>query len=561
VAIPTTLQDSLMARLDRLSAAKHVAQLASVLGREFSYAMIEAFVDVDPEALQTSLAQLVEAEILRQQGAPPDATYAFKHALLLDTAYESQLRSRRRKLHARAASVLEQRFPRRVEAEPEEMARHCAAGGLVGEAASYYRQAGERAAGRFSNPEAIEQFRRALELLLTLPADEERNRKEIELQLALASSLAALRGYDDPGADECCRCVEALCERIESGPKRLAPLLGLMLHDVNRGHLPRAREHAEALLRIAEPLGILPLLVAGHMIKGTASLTSVTATEGCRDLERAIELARTADLQAPTRAYEVDPLAVAHTVYAIGLVSAGRPERALASADEGIRRARELRHPRTLASALVNAAMASTILEDAERTRALTDECLSVVARRGFHTVECSARVQAGWAQVRLGDPAGVNTVEAGLELTRVSGAVGGLSQLYFIAAESYRLVGRFEDAYRALDHGRRLIDGTGEWAGFGPQLPTTRARILLASGGGDPAEAERLLLEAFELWGRAEMPWMQLECAILLGRLARSTGRSAEARERLAGVHARFMEGFGMQRLREASAVLAELA
>jgi class 3 adenylate cyclase/tetratricopeptide (TPR) repeat protein len=561
LAIPATLQDSLMARLDRLSAAKHVAQLASVLGREFSSSLMQAFADVEPDALRKGLAQLVEAGILLEQGEPPDSTYAFKHALLQDTAYGSQLKSRRRNLHARAAAILEERFPRRVEAEPEEMARHCAAGGLVPEAVSYYRKAGERAAARFSNPEAIEHFHRALELLLALPEDEERSQEEIELRLVLGNSLAALRGYDDPEAEASSRCVEALCERIESGPKRLPALLGLTLYNVNRGHLPRAREHAEALLRIAEPLGIAPLLVAGHMIKGTASLTSASATEGCRDLERAIELARTAELRAPKLAYEVDPLAVAHTVHAIGLVSAGRPERALASAEEGIRRARELGHPRTLASALVNASMASTLLEDVERTRTLTDECLRVVAHRGFHSVECSARVQAGWARVRLGDLDGVRAVEAGLELTRVSGARGGLIQLYFIAAESYRLAGRFEEAFGALEHGRRLIEGTGEWIGYGPQIPTMRARILLASGAGDPAEVERLLVEGFALWGRGEMPWMQLECAILLGRLARSTGRSAEARERLAGVHARFMEGFGMQRLREASAVLAELA
>jgi class 3 adenylate cyclase/tetratricopeptide (TPR) repeat protein len=559
--IPTTLQDSLMARLDRLSAAKHIAQLASVLGREFSLSLMQLFADVDPDALQKGLEQLVKAEILLEQGEPPDSTYTFKHALLQDTAYDSQLKSHRRKLHARVAAILKERFPRRVEAEPEEMARHCAAGGLVREAVSYYRQAGERAAARFSNPEAIEHFRRALELLLALPEDEEHNQKEVELRLALGNSLAALRGYEDPEAEDCCRRVETLCERIESGPKRLPALLGLTLYNVNRGHIPRARDHAEALLRIAEPLGIAPLLVAGHMIKGTASLTTATATEGCRDLERAIEIARTAELRAPTLAYEVDPLAVAQTVHAIGLVTVGRPERALASAEEGIRRARELGHPRTLASALVNASMASTLLEDVKRTRALTDECLRVVTGRGFHTVECSARVQAGWARVRLGDPDGVGAVEAGLELTRVSGSRGGLVQLYFIAAESYKLAGRFEDAFEALEHGHRLIEDTGEWIGFGPQIPTIRARILLASGAGEPAEVERLLVEAFELWGRGEMPWMQLECAILLARLAPSTGRSAEARERLAGIHARFTEGFGTPRMHEARALLAELA
>jgi tetratricopeptide (TPR) repeat protein len=559
LSIPSTLQDSLMARLDRLSEARQVAQLAAVLGREVSFPLIEAFADVDPGTLRSGLEQLVEGEILLQQGVPPDSTYVFKHVLLQDTAYESQLKSRRRELHARAARILEERFPRRVAAEPEEMARHCAAGGLVPRAVGYYQQAGELAVARFSNAEAIDHFRKALDLLLTLPEDETRDQKEIELQLALAGPLAALRGYDDPETVACCRRVEELCERIASGPKQLPALLGLVLYNVNRGHLPRAREHAESLLRIAEPIGAAPLLVVGHMIKGTAGLTAATVSEACHDLERAIEIARTAELPVPTRPFDVDPLAVAQTVYAIGLVIAGRPERAMASAAQGLRRSREFGHPRTLASALVNASMACTFLEDVEGTRGLSDECLRVVERRGFHSVECSARVQAGWAQVRLGDLDGVRAVEAGLELARTSGALGGLSQLYFIAAESYKLAGQFEKASAALEEGRRLIERTGESVGYGPQVPTIQARILLARGAGSVAVAEGLLVDAFDLWGRAQALWMQLECAILLARLAPSTGRVDEARDRLASCHGRFTEGFGTARLREARALLAQ--
>ena len=558
--IPATLQDSLMARLDRLSAAKRVAQLVSILGREFPFSLIEAVSDLEPATLHGGLAQLVQAEILLEQGVPPHSTYVFKHALLQDTAYGSQLKSVRRQLHARVVEILEERFPQRVAAEPEDMARHCAAGGLIPRAVSYYQQAGEQTVARLSNSEAIEYYRKALELLLTLPQDDQRHQKEIELRLALGGPLAALRGYDDPECVASCERVEALCHAIGDGPQQLPALLGLTLYNVNRAHLPRAREYAESLLRIAEPLGVAGLRVAGHMIKGTASLTSATVSEACHDLEKAIEIAQTADLPAPSKPFDVDPLTVAYTAYAIALVVAGKPERARASSERGIRRGRELGHPRTLASALVNSSMAFTFLEDAERTRALTDECLEVVEGRGFHSVECSARVQAGWARARLGDLEGVRVVEQGLELARTSGALAGLTQLYFIAAETYSLAGRFAEAFEALESGRKLMERTGEWIGYGPQIPTTRAHILLASAGAGSEEVERLLLEGFELWGLSHAPWMQLGCAILLGRLAPATGRTAEAGDRLAGIYGAFSEGFETGRLREARALLKEL-
>jgi hypothetical protein len=200
--------------------------------------------------------------------------------------------------------------------------------------------------------------------------------------------------------------------------------------------------------------------------------------------------------------------------------------------------------------------MACTFLEEPERTRALTDECLRVIHGRGFHSVECSARVQAGWARTRLGDPAGLQGVREGLELARTSGAGGGLAQLYFIAAETCKLAGRFDEALSMLEAGRRTLERTGERMGYEPQVAATRARLLLAQEG-DPEEVERLLLEAFAGWGRSEAPWLRLESAVLLARVAARTGRRVEAHERLAGVLAGFKEGFETRRLREARALL----
>ncbi len=194
-AIPASLADSLMARLDRLSTAKEVAQRAAVLGREFRYPLLAAMGGMDEAALRHGLARLVDAEILFARGEPPAATYAFKHALIQETAYQSLLKRTRQQLHARVAQVLEERFPERVASEPEVIARHYDQAGLAAQASAHYQRAGERATQRSANEEAIGHLRRALDLVATLPETRERHQMELGLQMALGAPLTAARGW------------------------------------------------------------------------------------------------------------------------------------------------------------------------------------------------------------------------------------------------------------------------------------------------------------------------------------------------------------------------------
>jgi class 3 adenylate cyclase/tetratricopeptide (TPR) repeat protein len=557
--IPATLQDSLMARLDSLSAAKKVAQLGATLGRHFSYPMIEAIAGID--MARSGLAPLVDAGILHQEGVPPEATYRFKHALLRDTAYESQLISARRVLHARIAAILEERYPQRVASEPEVMARHCAEADLTEQAVVYYQQAGEQAVARLSNAEAVEHFQKALELIEPGSTSEETRLKEIELRLALGGPLAALRGYEDPEAVRSCERMEELCDAVGAGPQQLPALLGLTLYHLNCGHVPKARGYADSLLGIAEPLGIAPLCVAGHMIKGVASLTTATISEGCHHLQKAIEIGSNTELRSPRAAFDIDALTSAHCTYAIALVVAGKSESALQTAEQGLRRARELGHPRTLASALANCAMASHLLDDSRRTEALAEECLEVLADRGFHTVECSVRVLLGWARARHGDPNGISDLEEGLRLSDACGTLGGLVQSHFAAADVYTRAGLFEKASGAVDSGAAVIERTGERVGYQPQIPTLRARILLESDSGSAEQAAALLLESLVLWKRSQAPWLALDSAILLGRIASDAGKRKEARAQLSELCGGIAEGLDTARLREARRLLDDLA
>ena len=194
VAIPATLHDSLMARLDRLAAAKAVAQLGAVLGREFAYALLQALAPLDEATLQARLGQLVAAELLYQRGRPPRATYLFKHALIQEAAYASLLKSTRQQVHQQVAQVLEAQFPEMVETQPELVAQHYTEAGLTEQAMPYWQRAGQQALQRSANLEAIQHLTNGLELLATLPETPARAQQELDLQLALGPALMATKG-------------------------------------------------------------------------------------------------------------------------------------------------------------------------------------------------------------------------------------------------------------------------------------------------------------------------------------------------------------------------------
>jgi predicted ATPase len=192
--IPETLQDLLLARLDRLGPAKQVAQLGAALGREFPYALLEAVAPLTEAALRDALGRLVEAELIYQRGLPPEANYTFKHALVQDAAYQSLLASQRRELHGRIADALEAQFPERVASEPERIARHCEEAGRTQPAIAHYLRAGKRATQRFAHAEAVGQLHKALELVCTLPEGADREGQELQIQVALGPSLTVVNG-------------------------------------------------------------------------------------------------------------------------------------------------------------------------------------------------------------------------------------------------------------------------------------------------------------------------------------------------------------------------------
>src|SRR5262245_40795011 len=252
LAIPTTLHDSLMARLDRLAAVKALAQLGATLGREFSYELLQAVAPWDEDTLQRGLHQLVAAEFLYQQGLPPQATYRFKHALIQDAAYQSLLRSTRQQYHQRIAQVLEAHFPETAEPQPELLAQHYTEAGAPERAVGYWQQAGEKTPDRSAQIEAINHLQRGLELLKTAPHLPESPQRELDLQIKLGAAFSALKGYGAPEVEHAYARAHVLCQQVGDTPQLFPVLRGLENFYLVRGQVYLARNLAEQLLTLAQ---------------------------------------------------------------------------------------------------------------------------------------------------------------------------------------------------------------------------------------------------------------------------------------------------------------------
>jgi predicted ATPase len=219
LAIPTSLQASLLARLDRLAPTREVAQIGAALGRQFSHEMISAVAMMPQQQLDDSLAQLVHAELIFRRGTPPNAEYTFKHALVQDAAYSTLLRSRREQLHARICKTVENEFSDIVAAQPEMLARHCAEAKLIGKAVNYYLKAGQQSMARWARTEAVAQLQKGLQLLANLPDDAARKELELNLRISLGNALLATNGLSAPEPGEAFARARQLCEQLNQPPQ------------------------------------------------------------------------------------------------------------------------------------------------------------------------------------------------------------------------------------------------------------------------------------------------------------------------------------------------------
>jgi predicted ATPase len=356
LSIPSTLQDSLMARLDRQATAKAVAQLGATIGREFSYALLAAIAPFGEATLSEGLHQLVEAELVYQRGLPPDTSYQFKHALIQDTAYQSLLKRTRQEYHQQIAQMLEEQFTEVAATQPELLAQHYTEAGLTAQAIGYWQQAGQRASERSAHQEALGHVTTGLTLLQTLPETLARQQQELPLQLALGTATLTVRGNAAPEVEAAYTRAQVLCRQLGDTQDVSPVLYGLWLFHVIRADLSLAHQLGEELLGLATQRDETPLSVIAHYTVGTTSYYLGELLSARRHVEEGIALYTPAQRSSPLFRAGQDPGVTCHLYAALTLWSLGYPDQALARIQDGLALATELAHPFSTATALSFAA-------------------------------------------------------------------------------------------------------------------------------------------------------------------------------------------------------------
>jgi class 3 adenylate cyclase/predicted ATPase len=561
LAIPVTLQDSLMARLDRLPMVREVAQLGAVLGREFAYEMLRALAAVEESTLQERLGQLVGAELLYQRGRPPRARYIFKHALIQDAAYGSLLKRTRQQYHQQIAQMLEAEFPETVEAEPELVAHHYTEAGLNEQAVGYWHQAGKRATERSAYKEAISHLTTGLTLLRTLPESLARHQQELPLQTALGAATLMVRGHAAPEVEAAYKRAHVLCQQLGDTQDMLPVLFGLWRFFVMRADYAMARQLGEDLLGLADRSDELPAHVIPHYAVGFTCFCLGELPAARSHLEECLARYNPAQRSFPVFKAGQEPGVACRVYAALTLWPLGYPDQALARAHDGLMLATDLGQPFSHAFALAALSMIGQLRRDGQDVYDHAEAAVTLSTEQGFPTWLAMGRCLRGWALTALGQrEEGMIQLRQGLTDWRAIGTELFVPYFLTVLADGYDALKRVDDALAALKEGWEATERTGEnW--WKAEVHRLKGDMLLHRSTSDVAQAADCFRQALDVARNQQAKSLELRAAISLARLWQSQDRRQEAYDLLAPVHDWFTEGFDTADLIEAKALLEGLA
>jgi predicted ATPase len=561
LAIPATLHDSLMARLDRLATVKSLAQLGATLGREFSYALLQAVAPWDEGTLQQGLQQLVAAEFLYQRGLPPQATYRFKHALIQEAAYQSLLRSARQQYHQRITQVLEERFPEVVETQPELLAHHYTEAGLTDRAVDYWLRAGQQASDRSAYLEAVSHCTTGIALLQTLPETPARTHQSLTLYIALGAALLMTKGQSAPEVAQAYTQARALCQQVGETPELVPVLYGLWRFYVLRPQLHTACELADTLLHLAQRTDDPALAVIAHYALGTTWLWRGALPAARQHLEDGIARYTPDQHRLPVFRMGHDPGLACRAFAAWTLWVLGYPSQALACLHESLVLAHALSHPFSLAFARCRAAFVLQVCRDVPAVHEQAEAAVVLSTAQGFSQWTPWGTSMRGWALAMQGQgEAGMAQVRQGITAYRATGAALHVPYFYTVLADVCDHLGHPEDGLQALAEAHTLVEQQEErW--WEAEVCRLRGVLLLRQTGTSQGEAETWLQQALDVARRQQAKSLELRAAMSLARLWQSQGKGTEAYELLAPVYGWFTEGFDTADLQEAKTLLEELA
>lgn len=561
LAIPSTLRDSLTARLDRLSSVKNVAQIGACIGRAFHHRLLVAVTGTDATTLRDELQNLEKSELVFRSGVAPDATYVFKHALVQDAAYQSLLKRRRHRIHAIIASTLEAQFPEVAEVEPETLAHHYTAAGLADQGGAYWLKAGQQALKRSANVEATAHLGKGLEVVRSLPRTEVRLRREIDLQNAMGVAAMAIKGWGSPDVLRAFSSARKLCEKLGDSKELFVAVRGEASYHMVSGHLREADDLGRECLQIAQSANDLDLLLEAHhqMWATKFYMGDYLAAEKHADWGMA-----TYDPGRDHRLTYIftghDPGVCCRNFSALMLWIRGYPDQALQRGREGMSLAERESHSVTIALAQSTLAYVHLLRREPEAGLEWAQRQLEVAKNFDLPLLAGTARFCLGWALAQQGElQDGIREMRKAVEGIAATGAEAGMNFYLCVLAHAYGELGDASEGLTLLEKAFGIIAKSGT-RHLLPELLRTKGELLSRLRAQDDAVEEwfRQSLTA----ARSESTKLpELRAATSLARLYMDRGRDKESRSLLNPVYAWFTEGFDTRDLVDAKELLDQLA
>jgi tetratricopeptide (TPR) repeat protein len=552
-AIPVTLQDSLMARLDRLGAAKGVAQVGAVIGSEFSYELLRAVHPVAEEDLQRALHTLADAELLYVRGIAPDAIYQFKHALIRDAAYEALLKSRRKDLHRLVARTIDERFAAMRETHPEVLARHWTEAGEIEPAITEWERAGKAAETRNAFKEALDSYEQALSLLNVLPESTERDLRELEFRQSVVVMLQMTRGWGVPETVDAAERIAALAEKSGNLTQFSNSLGSRGFTAWVSGDLSTAGALGDQALELALRDGNPTALAYryGHQVavrvwRGDLIGAEHYFTTGLKFFDDP------GFRQAPFRAAAIGAFNYAGlAAWMLGRADVARQRLAQMSSVPNPD------NPHDLAFAGHHAAGYCLRMRDYEQAEALAAHALELSEKHRFPHEAAMSRPLLGLARAMLGRTTeGIALIRQGIGGVLESGQRIAMTYYLTCLAAAQLRAGAIRDALETVEQALNFNPQEAVWR---PETLRLRGELRLKQGPAEQGEAD--FRGAIALAQSMSAKAWELRATMSLARLLAKQGRRDEARTMLADIYGWFTEGFDTPDLKDAKTLLKELS
>ena len=557
LAIPATLQDFLMARLDRLAPVREIGQIGAAIGREFSYSLLRVLVGRDETALKHALAQLEQAELVFRRGEPPEAVYSFKHALVRDAAYESLLKSRRQQLHGQIARALEERFADIVASQPEIAAHHFTEAGLVERAIDYWLKAGQHAARRSANAEALNHLARGLELLPNIDDPTLRNKSELLLQTSLGHSLRATKGWSIDSVKHAYTRALQLCKESGFDEHTLPAVFGLWTWNFLRAALGEAQALAEHLVNTAENADDSVFKVLAHEALGFTLFARGKFAAAHAALERSISMCEDSKATAYLDLTAQDPRVHVRLYDGMVLWLLGYPDQALRICAEARRYADTSQHPFSEAMARTISLRVHQFRGEAAVVAREANAAIALCEEHGFVHYLAMALILRGWASAQQGEfEKGIAEIQEGLEKERATDALLFESYTLGLLADACIKNERYRQAFDFLDQAQLRLDEESSERFYAAEIYRLLGETYLRSNQ-DLDQAERYLFKGLKVAREQEAKSLELKLCVSIYDLYELRQNADQYRSQLGEIYGSFSEGFDTRDLVRAKARL----